>query len=45
MCNTKLCVFIGYECERYDNPADFFLNVIHQVDSPGDSGKQYGYVW
>ncbi|XP_065906198.1 broad substrate specificity ATP-binding cassette transporter ABCG2-like isoform X2 [Dysidea avara] len=28
---------IGYECERYDNPADFFLNVIHQVDSPGDS--------
>ena len=25
-------VFIGHECETYNNPADFFLDVIYQYE-------------
>ena len=25
----KTCLFVGYECETHDNPADFILDVIN----------------
>ena len=34
-----IIVFIGQECETYNNPADFFLDVIYQYE---ESSRQAG---
>ena len=37
-----LHILIGHECETYNNPADFFLDVIYQYEESCKQGSGRG---
>lgn len=39
--NVMFCLFVGYECEPHNNPADFFLDVING-DAMNQKNKSLG---